>query len=218
MVNYVWKAELQKNGNIHFHLTTDIFIHYMLIRREWNNAISKLGYIERYAQTHSQLTFDEYNYYRSQQGSSDIEKNKKAYSYGLRTNWRSPNTTDVKSVKNVKSLSAYLAKYLTKEAGDKEKTGIFADSLRSLTGRLWFCSRTISNLKNVKLDLNKETKKVIYVLNKIKAVRKYYYQYAEVFFYNIYQFPPNLREWFRQELVSFAIESGYQFAAGYPKH
>jgi len=33
--NYVWKLELQKNGNAHFHLTFDKFVHYRAIRYYW---------------------------------------------------------------------------------------------------------------------------------------------------------------------------------------
>lgn len=45
MSNYVWRAESQKNGNIHFHFTTDIFIHHAELNRIWNLQLLKLGYI-----------------------------------------------------------------------------------------------------------------------------------------------------------------------------
>jgi hypothetical protein len=41
---YLWKAEAQKNGNIHFHITTNTFIHWKSIRRKWNSIQSKHGY------------------------------------------------------------------------------------------------------------------------------------------------------------------------------
>ena len=44
--NYIWKAELQQNGNIHFHLLTDFFLPYTVIRDTWNNCQSRLGYID----------------------------------------------------------------------------------------------------------------------------------------------------------------------------
>ena len=44
---YVWKAEVQANGNLHFHLSTSSFIHYNFIRMLWNNCVDKLGYVER---------------------------------------------------------------------------------------------------------------------------------------------------------------------------
>lgn len=43
--SYIWKAETQKNGNIHFHITSNIFIHYKAIRDKWNQLQNSLGYI-----------------------------------------------------------------------------------------------------------------------------------------------------------------------------
>ncbi len=45
--NYIWKAEVQSNGNIHFHILLDKFIHYDDVRRTWNVIQETLGYISR---------------------------------------------------------------------------------------------------------------------------------------------------------------------------
>lgn len=42
--SYVWKAESQLNGNIHFHLTVDTFIPWKSVRAKWNKLLSKHGY------------------------------------------------------------------------------------------------------------------------------------------------------------------------------
>jgi hypothetical protein len=47
--NYLWKAELQKNGNIHFHILFDKFIPWQRVRSIWNNSTHKLGYIDWFA-------------------------------------------------------------------------------------------------------------------------------------------------------------------------
>ena len=41
---YVWKAESQLNGNIHFHITIDTFVHWKSIRAKWNKLLAKHGY------------------------------------------------------------------------------------------------------------------------------------------------------------------------------
>jgi hypothetical protein len=46
MKSYFWRAEPQKNGNIHFHIVTDIFIRHEFIRSEWNNIQERFGYLE----------------------------------------------------------------------------------------------------------------------------------------------------------------------------
>lgn len=47
VINYVWKAEAQDNGNIHFHITTHRYIHWSEIRDTWNALQESLGYITR---------------------------------------------------------------------------------------------------------------------------------------------------------------------------
>lgn len=42
--SYVWKAETQLNGNIHFHITIDTFIHWRSIRAKWNHILAKHNY------------------------------------------------------------------------------------------------------------------------------------------------------------------------------
>lgn len=44
---YIWKAEVQDNGNIHFHITSNAFYHYRKLRRDWNSYINRLGYVDR---------------------------------------------------------------------------------------------------------------------------------------------------------------------------
>lgn len=42
--SYVWKAETQINGNIHFHITIDTFVHWRSVRAKWNSLLSKHSY------------------------------------------------------------------------------------------------------------------------------------------------------------------------------
>lgn len=46
--NFIWKAEKQENGNIHFHIIGDQFIHHKEIKRYWNICQNVLGYIDRF--------------------------------------------------------------------------------------------------------------------------------------------------------------------------
>lgn len=48
VTTYVWKAEVQQRGQIHYHITTPSFIHYKEIREKWNNLQSKAGYLKEY--------------------------------------------------------------------------------------------------------------------------------------------------------------------------
>ena len=48
--NYVWKAESQANGSIHFHVIIDKFIDKAELQNEWNYSQQKLYYIDRFEQ------------------------------------------------------------------------------------------------------------------------------------------------------------------------
>lgn len=46
--NWIWRAEPQSNGNIHFHLIIDKFIPKTTIQETWNYYLKPLGYIEAF--------------------------------------------------------------------------------------------------------------------------------------------------------------------------
>ena len=52
MQSYLWRAEAQENNNIHFHLTTNVFVHHTLVRKYWNDALDKYGYIDAFEAKH----------------------------------------------------------------------------------------------------------------------------------------------------------------------
>lgn len=60
MLNYVWKLEFQKNGNMHIHLLTDTYIDFFYIRSKWNEKLKTLGYIDDYQSKMSKMTLYEY--------------------------------------------------------------------------------------------------------------------------------------------------------------
>lgn len=46
--NYVWRAERQKNSNIHFHLITDTYIDHKQLRDSWNESQQLLHFIDAF--------------------------------------------------------------------------------------------------------------------------------------------------------------------------
>jgi hypothetical protein len=50
--SYVWRAERQANGNIHFHMITDCYIHYESIRNDWNSCLRPTGLIQKFYEKH----------------------------------------------------------------------------------------------------------------------------------------------------------------------
>lgn len=46
--SYVWRAERQKNGNLHFHVTSDCFLPHSDVRNNWNNQMAKFHFIDEF--------------------------------------------------------------------------------------------------------------------------------------------------------------------------
>lgn len=44
--SYIWKLELQRNGMVHYHLTTNLFINHTHLRNEWNNILRRNDLLE----------------------------------------------------------------------------------------------------------------------------------------------------------------------------
>lgn len=50
--SYVWRAERQFNGNLHFHITTDTFLPLTSIRDQWNRYLSRFHFIDEFQTNH----------------------------------------------------------------------------------------------------------------------------------------------------------------------
>ncbi len=171
--NYLWRAESQRNGNIHFHIVTDVFIPWRVLRTDWNRIQEKLGYVSAFTE---------------KTGKSD------------------PNSTDVHSINQVKNLSAYLAKYCTKNAkgyvvmaslaSDKPfRPNCFltyvhpllkakATFYRQIKGKLWGLSQSLSRLKSATKEVaNRIEEEIEWIKNTYKS-RVRYVDRACVFFFS----------------------------------
>lgn len=49
---YIWKAELQERGQLHYHLLLGSFVHYEAIRKKWNDLQRVNGYLDSYFNEH----------------------------------------------------------------------------------------------------------------------------------------------------------------------
>lgn len=136
--HYLWRAEPQKNGNLHFHITCDQFIPHTELRDTWNRILSKLGYIQAYQERMKNWHNGGFKLRKDLLKNWSKQAQKKAYIRGNASNWLSPNSTDVHMVKLISNLPAYLSKYCTKNEGG-----------RAIQGKLWGLSWSLSNMKSV---------------------------------------------------------------------
>ena len=133
--NYVWRAEKQKNGNIHYHIMTDTFCNFSLVKNLWHLSLEKLGYISAFQRKFLVMSFAEYKKLDFNEG-VPIQKVANAYAHGVRTKWRNPPTTQVDYLQNSNEIALYLSKYIGKD--NEEKKNI-------VTGRVWACSVSVSS-------------------------------------------------------------------------
>jgi hypothetical protein len=135
---YLWRAETQKNGNLHFHIIVDRWIDMQRLRTKWNQILDRLGYIKMF-QAKQKHIFRKGFVIRQDQMKKQVktlrdrakkngkslslkaaqkeatEKQKQAWLKGIAENWTNPNSTDVHKLGNIKSISAYVTKYVCKK-------------------------------------------------------------------------------------------------------
>jgi len=152
--NYVWKIERQKKGALHVHITLDQYIPYQFARQQWCKILDKHGLLEAYRNRFKNMRLKEYVTYRIENDAPQaktrfdshrryIEQIIRSKRKGDSQNWSLPNCTDIHSVKNIKNLAAYMAKYLAKDAN------LAAD----FKGRFWSCSYSLSRLRSIKCEV-----------------------------------------------------------------
>jgi hypothetical protein len=161
VVNYVWKAEKQRNGNIHFHILTDKFIPYSELRNVWNRIQNKFGYVDRFQAKNG----------NRQPNSTDIHSLQKiANIYDYVTKYM---------CKNDKSNHLKVTRYslgLPKKPQFKVRS-VSLDALKFLRkaadiGRLWSCNFSLSHIEGAQSVLNDEILKEIDQLQKIASVKR----------------------------------------------
>lgn len=154
VVNYVWRLEFQKNGNVHYHCVSDSYVDYLELQTIWNRCIAKLGYVRDFQKKFEKMSWLTYYNLYHKNGVEDAKQLAKRYMNGKNSGWSAPPTVDVKSATSNKSVSLYIAKYFLK----KEKTGVKNNPLdneeNSKSMRLWYCSNSVSRLSSIQIFLD----------------------------------------------------------------
>ena len=138
--NYLWRAESQASGNIHFHIITDKFLPWQDLRDRWNRIQNKGGYRDSFEKKYSHIN----------PNSTDIHS--------------------LKNVENVAAyLSKYVGKnskgliiHSSKSFDINKKPFLFLNTAwlkpptkskfyRPIFGKLWSCSEKLSKLGKLKV-------------------------------------------------------------------
>lgn len=141
--NYIWRAEKQLNGNIHFHILFSKFIPHDQLRKIWNRIINKLGYVDRYAKKMKEWHSAGFRVRPELLQTWHEKLQYNAYLRGKKENWLNPNSTDVHCIRNLVNIKAYLHKYLSKNEQCKDQIG-----------RLWGCSESLSKARGAVCEID----------------------------------------------------------------
>ena len=132
--NYVWRAEKQLNGNIHYHIITDTYAYYNTFRRIWYITLRKFGYLSRYQDKFKDMSFDEYKN-QSFNKNASINTVTSRYARGKRNSWTEPPCIDVEFIDSIEGVGRYISKYLSKTESEEDNI---------VRGRSWGASQSVS--------------------------------------------------------------------------
>lgn len=158
--NYVWRAEKQGNGNIHFHMLIDRFIPWWELRNRWNRIVNKLGYVDKFQEKHGHET----------PNSTDIHSTKK--------------------IENIHAyLTKYLTKDENTQRTNEMESQIQVhtenepdDNYNQQTGRIWGCNQKLSEARGCSVDIDWETSNELQAIVKNSKARLYETDYFKVIY------------------------------------
>lgn len=223
--NYVWKLELQKNGNVHFHLVIDKFFHYYYLQALWNKNLEKLGYVSEYTRKFSSMTYEDYYQNTKVLELTNNVKNPASdevirgrFNHGQQTKWKKPKTVDVRKIENEKQLISYLSKYIGKsireDKADVSTTEMSENDKYRLEsiGKCWGRSESLSKLK-YKNALDEETIQYIKsIADKYpKAFTILIYDYCSLIYINSKEIPNSFKAVQKAILIGNAKLYNYPF-------
>lgn len=214
MKNYVWRLEFQSNGNAHFHICTDTYIDYYFAKKHWNKALNSLGYIDRYTEKMSELTYNQYcerfgKNYKGEKISNDIMY--KRWQSGVKSKWKSPNTVDVKNARSSDNIGFYISKYFSKKEKSSKKNQLDTEE-NSFAIRLCFWSRTLSRMMPESMPAEYYNVDIIDLLDNDESVIKCVFDYCVVYYYDIKKLNPFLRTYLLEFFEKLKVEEAYQSA------
>ena len=148
VVNYLWRAEKQKNQNLHYHLIIDKYIHWFDVQKNWNNLMNATGYIEVYKKNQQEFHKEGFKVRSEKVKFWSVESQKKAYLKGVKEDWQNPNSTDIHKPYKINNIVKYISKYVTKSD--------LVDELEMLKSQLDNGSMELEEYENIKCELLKK--------------------------------------------------------------
>lgn len=181
VVNYLWRAEPQRNRNIHFHLFLDRFIEYDLVARYWEYHLEFLGYITAYMEQSGSLFPP-----ATQIISVPKEGQLRDYIAKYLSKAQSRRRSVLPSPEGKVTRISYWGEGI-------DKAGItYEYEVRPIEGRVWGCSDRLRNLKPFNVLVSDVTAQWILYMEKVKAAHAIVKKFGTVLVGNMTE---HLRQW-----------------------
>lgn len=170
---YVWRSEYQRNGNLHYHIITNVYIPLVELRNVWNRIQNKLGYTDRFNK----------RFHKDKPNSTDI--------HSVR-NIKKMSSYCCKYMLKNKKLTYEKVKRSKCDLSQKNNIHHYSVSkgaklyLRSLIDyrRIWGCSQDLSDIKGFSTEETENFYKELDELSHIGKCKKLVKDYCEVFVYD----------------------------------
>jgi hypothetical protein len=186
--NYYWKAEPQKNGNIHFHLLIDKFIDKKEINNSWNVAQNKLEYVDRYYEKYGDIN-------PASTRIESIREKKNGIGYLIKYS--------TKTSRYLKKGEVYKGTKITEEGlydyieDDDKRVQVFKS--RAIQGRCWGCSDILRLLEPLQIQLSYSLENLMEYMEQKGRVKLFEKDYVKVWSGKIISIvKENLKELFYQ--------------------
>lgn len=126
--SYIWKAELQERGQLHYHITTNAWLHLVEIRRTWNDIQKARGWLDSYQKAYGKWDAN----------STDVHS--------------------IYKIKDVRRyLSKYIAKQQYRPSAADPEAGYPLMSPVLLDGKVWGCSEDLKGKKRFSAEMDETT-------------------------------------------------------------
>lgn len=201
--NYLWRAEKQKNGNIHYHLLTDTRAPYTLVYNIWLLSLESLGYVSRYTKKFSNMPLSVYSKLPFNKN-ADTNLISTRYAKGVRNFWKKPPCVDVKYLDSLESINLYISKYVSKDDDSNNENFV--------SGRVWACSRSLSSAVTEfcsNQDINAFWFNIGLSIMRKKIIRHDYFDYIVFPFYSICAWYPDFARFCAETLRVFITPCAY---------
>jgi hypothetical protein len=181
--SYIWRAERQKNGNLHFHLVTDCYIPYDQLRDTWNDRLNALGYIDEFERKHG----------HRHPNSTDVHAIKQVRNLAAYfTKYMAKGERTVEELYNVPWARKKWHEKLLVGPAVKYKRVLHREESR-IDGKLWDCSVNLKQKQNCEMLLEGEQMHVFHAASEDPEVRQLSTDHCLILFFNPTQFRHYIR-------------------------